>query len=939
MRATRRLGVSTMSLLLPLGVLLTPAPAPSSVVGPRTTPRAEEDRVQRFEGAGSRTLRINEVLYRPGRGDPEFVEIYNAGSRSISLDGWFLTDAGHRFVAALPAGRLEPGGHTAFAPKASKGRGALRAATGGAGTTNALSDERDAVALYKGSLRKRGLKDLVAWTEVGKAPKGRAYRHAVRKGMWPRRSAFESVDLDTLKMTHPVRNGESIGRDRVGRDRDLPADWAVLGGIDALEPTPGEPNRSRMLDFNSPGSARSELRGSDQLGPQPQREWTVMVYMDPADERTEGPVQNEITQMARSGSNADVNVVAQIGYREGRTYRIHVTKDVNIRRQASVVPAGVAVDPGDPASLTAFTTWARANFPAERYMLIMVGHGQGWKGIMNSSRHGNLSMPELRTALTGFGAPFDVVFYHSCLMGQVEVAHQTAGAARTMVASEEILWDHFQWEAFLDDLKANADWTASQVAVRTAERYANGARSRRNRTIAAIDLGSFAANLTQLVPPFAAALAADVETLVGRDQRKDNLQVSMRKDAQQKAESFEDDNFVDLYHFAELIQGLGGTAAAQVPPIRNALTVGGGGSVLLFENHGSGHEGAHGLSIYMPEHQTHPDGGRDDRPFDHPEPAVHLYKEDPAPLIPGLGGGHPVAEDAAFLWPAASNWHVFLYRFYKPVADACARTPEGCVPVVKAKVGETVTLSGEGSSDIDGPADAHRPEHVNGEQHWYWDLDIDTDHPGPVPAYDPSIRQDCPDEDCDRDAADDADDDRDAAGQTVTFTCTELGEFRVRLMVWDEHHDLDKKSLPGDVKHFVHFNVDDDFVTVKCEGKVADDSSAAPGDEIVYRISLVGDATLEVPTDAFVNDPLPEGTTFTGEFFCSSGNCSYDPETRTFRWEGTLEGLEVVDILIHVQVDPTIDCDTVLVNRAATFDGVSQEDFEVPVSVDAGEGC
>lgn len=130
-------------------------------------------------------------------------------------------------------------------------------------------------------------------------------------------------------------------------------------------------------------------------------------------------------------------------------------------------------------------------------------------------------------------------------------------------------------------------------------------------------------------------------------------------------------------------------------------------------------------------------------------------------------------------------------------------------------------LSGNGSSDSDGPERNDIPAHASGIQHWYWDFVTDQDHAAPLPNYQEGVPyRDC-DEDCDRDEQDDPDDDRDAQGRTVNYTCAEPGAYLIRLMVWDEHHDQDRKHAEdlshNQGRHWLHFNVDDDWVTITCQ--------------------------------------------------------------------------------------------------------------------------
>jgi hypothetical protein len=102
------------------------------------------------------------------------------------------------------------------------------------------------------------------------------------------------------------------------------------------------------------------------------------------------------------------------------------------------------LDPGDPDALAEFIEWAEDAYPAERYALVLGGHGRGWKALFPVGPEDDfLTMSELDDALGALGQPFDVVDFESPLMAGVEVGYQIADRAELMVASQEIVWGAF----------------------------------------------------------------------------------------------------------------------------------------------------------------------------------------------------------------------------------------------------------------------------------------------------------------------------------------------------------------------------------------------------------------------------------------------------------------------------------------------------------------
>jgi hypothetical protein len=119
-----------------------------------------------------------------------------------------------------------------------------------------------------------------------------------------------------------------------------------------------------------------------------QAKWTFMVYLD-ADNDLESFGIKDFNEMEKIGSSAEVNIIVQIdriaGYDNTNgnwtgTKRYRVTQDANTSQISSAVIQDMGeVNMGDPATLTAFITWATTSYPAEHYALVLWDHGGGWQ--------------------------------------------------------------------------------------------------------------------------------------------------------------------------------------------------------------------------------------------------------------------------------------------------------------------------------------------------------------------------------------------------------------------------------------------------------------------------------------------------------------------------------------------------------------------------------
>ena len=96
-------------------------------------------------------------------------------------------------------------------------------------------------------------------------------------------------------------------------------------------------------------------------------------------------------------------------------------------------------------------SFAKANYPAKHYMLLLTGHGSGWvdfspqperrKGIsFNGETNNHIRTTQLHDILQAVGY-IDVLYLHACLMQMAEVVHEVKDNLGVLVASEETMSD------------------------------------------------------------------------------------------------------------------------------------------------------------------------------------------------------------------------------------------------------------------------------------------------------------------------------------------------------------------------------------------------------------------------------------------------------------------------------------------------------------------
>ena len=764
---------------------------------------------------------INEVLYWPERGadapnDSAWVELFNASNTLVSLTGWRLTNEDQSQTWLLPSWEMPAGTYlviclTSGVNDSDFGDGVAVYYTGT--TIQPFDATSDAVALYRGEPAPYNLVDYVAWSATGVYASGVSHIDAASTQQWPEDAFFKSVDLDTRNMVFPLRAGDSIGRDSQGSDSNHPRDWAIWGGADALGTSFGAWNFHPWREETQVNLLTDHFTASAAFGngnklslPQQKRKWSVMILMDSRDDdSTYQRYMQKSRKDIQDVNSQSVWTTVQLG---GLRYK------GGSAQPSAQVPVGKR-NAGNPETLSDFITWSKSHYPADNYILILVGHGKGWKGVMTVGDN-PLSMSELSTGLNALGgSKLAVLFFHSCLMGQLEVAHQVASHANYLVASEEVLYGVYPWKTFLTALDQNSTQNAGQVADNIAKQYVEQAQSYNDHTIASIDLNKLESDLLPKMNALSSQLLAALPRIQEHDDPNDNIQILIKYLPLARAQAFRESDFKDLSNLANLFSSVQTIDVDTAQAIVSALNQGAG--IVRWESHGSARKYAHGLSIYFPSNLLEPDADNA-RSFDNPIPSGHLYKRDANILLPRLRSeNHAMQDDSGFKFPIGSSWDEFLQRYYKPVADACIRGEGGCVKAASIAVDETVTLSAAGSSDSDGKLNGHEDDVP---YQYYWDTNISKDNPAAKPNYAEGVQYATCTEDCDRDDRDETDDDPDAEGQTVSFKCEEEGTYGIRLMVFDQHHLRTKRynedSSHNGGNHWLHFNIDDDTVQVEC---------------------------------------------------------------------------------------------------------------------------
>lgn len=233
--------------------------------------------------------------------------------------------------------------------------------------------------------------------------------------------------------------------------------WTVLGGL-------GTVNSEGVFQATTAGqgAVRATHQPTGQMGAASitttpaqttNAKWTVLVYMSAASDLYPYSDLN-MNQMERVAQNPDVRFVVQwkqstatypnSSFDGTRRYLVRPDQGSSIASEL-IQDLGGQVDMGKWESLREFVTWGKTYFPSERTVLIIWGHGNGWRRApheplsravaYDDQTRSAIQIWDLKKALAGM--PVDILGWDASLMQMFEVAFEVRGVTDFVVGSEE----------------------------------------------------------------------------------------------------------------------------------------------------------------------------------------------------------------------------------------------------------------------------------------------------------------------------------------------------------------------------------------------------------------------------------------------------------------------------------------------------------------------
>lgn len=348
------------------------------------------------------------------------------------------------------------------------------------------------------------------------------------------------------------------------------------------------------------------------------KKWTFLVFLNGANDLEEFGSLN-VNQMEQVGSTNNINVVVQFKRIRGHdssngdwtdTRRYYIQKDADKVNIGSLLLSSRGdADMGKWQTLREFVDWGVANYPAERYCLVVWNHGAGWRSVKLGKNRGvsyddatgsHIDTIEIPKAIDlGGGKKWDVFAFDASLMQMSEVAYEIKDKVQFITGSEESPpGEGYPYQLILADLASNPDWSGRDFAVDIVQKTIDGYNQ--NYPGRAPDITQSALDASKLadIAPAVNDLGRALYNV--RFAYADAL-IAAREDSESYAYPY----YHDLLDFTRrLTEPFPGTTGAPVPDaaVQSAISrVKTAVNAAVIKNvHGGDHPRATGLSIFLP---------------------------------------------------------------------------------------------------------------------------------------------------------------------------------------------------------------------------------------------------------------------------------------------------------------------------------------------------
>ncbi|MFH1618651.1 MAG: clostripain-related cysteine peptidase [bacterium] len=363
----------------------------------------------------------------------------------------------------------------------------------------------------------------------------------------------------------------------------------------------------------------------------PAKEWTIMVFVNGKNDLSPFAV-SDINEMEKVGSTDKVNIVVELGRMAsheiagGGQYANYYWDDYDDyynmdwrnpapladgNKEANVVKRLLIKKDSDTSAITSpavlefqqrdmgnwenladFGKWAKMNYPAKKYMLIVWNHGSGWKragakGISYDQETGNhISTADLAKAINSIGR-LDVYGSDACLMQMAGVAYEIKDNAAVVVGSEETEpGDGYAYDLFLAKVTAEPSAGPEKVGIFAVDSYVEYYSAKGKAVTQSAVRAASMPGLMRLAGEWAdLAMQANEPGVI--------------KTARFSTQKYSDADYRDLSHFVLLVGSSTRNPALEAKSVELVSYI---GSALVIKNGTVGRyaPNSSGISVYLP---------------------------------------------------------------------------------------------------------------------------------------------------------------------------------------------------------------------------------------------------------------------------------------------------------------------------------------------------
>lgn len=340
-----------------------------------------------------------------------------------------------------------------------------------------------------------------------------------------------------------------------------------------------------------------------------EKEWTVMVFMNSKNDLEEYGIQ-DINEMERVGSTSKVNVVVEMGRIKGeydnsngdwggvRRYFIKndlLTDPLGKKITSPVVEDLGSVNMGDYREVIKFVKWAKNNYPAKKYLLILWNHGSGWikdepvieKGISYDEETGNnIDTPQLGKIIKEVGK-IDILASDACLMQMAEIAYEVKDGVDYLVGSEETEpGEGYSYYKILFPLSVDPSMDAETLAkIIVLAYWQSNLRSKSLATHSVLKLSNIQPLISKMDAFARAAIASGEKEII--------------RSARDSAQRYVIDDNKDLKHFVDLVGKKSSNASLKKAAFDLSSFLGSG--EFIIENKTNISSNSNGIAVYVPQ--------------------------------------------------------------------------------------------------------------------------------------------------------------------------------------------------------------------------------------------------------------------------------------------------------------------------------------------------